>query len=268
MIGGRHLVFTAVGALLALPCLASACSSGGGGGDDGTDTGADTGPAIPDFDAPILDGAAGQVVVLVPYDPVTRCFDKPTEIGHYDDDAGFSCGTSERCYVRKDGIVYYAAKDCVHGTKFLINVEDRPYTDLGPCEPAKHLDFSTIKGCPNPSCTFARDVTIDTARGCATAIQSRGCRDVVGAPSACFCKGTEVFVSFDGKATSGPAGFTACDATVAACKSALGMVDTVAGCPDPADAGPDAASDAPPTDAPADAPADALDAKGDAADAG
>jgi len=236
-----------------------------------TDGDVDSGPIDVAYEEPILDGARGQVVLLKPYDPVNRCwFAPPTAVGHPDGlnpDGSFVCGTSERCYVRNDGIVFYAATDCVHGTNFLLPIKDEPYSDLGPCEVPKDLDLSKIADCPNPSCTFARDVLIDLAKGCAEAIDTRDCRDVVGAPTSCMCDPAStgrVFVAYDGKSTTNaPPSFVPCDSTNAACKKALGMVDTVAGCAIDTDAGTDA-----PLDAPSDVGGDADATTGDGSDGG
>ena len=201
---------------------------------------------VGNFEEPVFDpdSAVGRVILLKPYDPTRRCFDTPTAVGHPDELPGGGiapCGTSERCYHRKDGWVFYAQHDCVHGTNFLFNVDDQPYDDLGPCEPIKHVE-SLIKDCPNPSCTFARDVEIDTTKSCATVLTSRACRDGSNAPTGCFCDSTrpdQAFVAYDGKSSSSvPAGFTACDSSNAACKKALAIADSVQGCP------PDAGSDA------------------------
>lgn len=250
----------------------AACSSSSGD-DNGTDANVDTAPQIDTapYEEPILDGPPGEIVLLKPYDPVNRCwYGPPTAVGHPDainPDGSFVCGTSERCYARTDGIVFYASKDCVHGTNFLLHIDDEPYSDLGPCEVPKHLDLSKIADCPNPSCTFARDVVIDLDKGCAEAIDTRDCRDVVGAPTSCMCDPSStnrVFVAYDGKSTTNvPAGFVACDATNAACKAALAEVDTVKPCALPSDAGVDASSDAPSDtaiDATGDAGIDASDA--------
>jgi len=88
-----------------------------------------------------------------------------------------------------------------------------------------------IKDCPATSCVFARDVLIDTTMGCAQAITSRECRDIVGAPAGCMCdpkSSSRVFVAYDGKSTSSaPSGFVPCDASKPACATALSIVDTV-----------------------------------------
>jgi hypothetical protein len=218
------------------------------------------------YEEPILDGPLGKVIILQPYDPVNRCWaGPPTAVGHPDDlapDGALVCsGTGERCYARTDGIVFYSSTNCIHGGNFLFNVDDQPYSDLGPCEPPKHLDISLIKDCPVPSCVFARDVLVDVGKGCAEAIDSRGCRDVVGAPTSCFCdpsSSNRVFVAYDGKSTMNePSGFVACDASNPSCKSALAIVDTVSGCATSVDAG-DAGDTAPetPTDATVDAASD------------
>jgi hypothetical protein len=234
--------------------VAFIASSGGGCGSSGGDPAAteDTGndtlqyEDVGNFEEPSFDpdSAVGRVILLKPYDPKQRCFGPPTAVGHPDEMPGGGiapCGKSERCYVRKDGIVFYAAQDCVHGTNFLFNVDDQAYTDLGTCEPVKHVE-PLIKECPNPTCQLARDVKVDVLRGCATAITSRACRDSTNVPTACFCDSSrpnEAFVAFDGKSTTNvPTGFTACDASVDACKKALAIADAVQGCP------PDAVSDA------------------------
>lgn len=249
----RRLAFFSVACLASIlaPFAPVACSSSNGNGDV-----VDAGPDslledIPPFEEPAFesDDPFGRVILLKPYHPDQRCFESPTAIGHPDalPDGGIApCGAAEKCYVRKDGVVVYAPKDCIHGSNFLFNVDVYPYSDLGPCEPIKHVELK-IKDCPNASCTYARDVRIDTTRGCATAITSKSCRDEVSAPAACFCSPTatdDVFVTFDGKSSTAiPSGFTPCDATSsAACKKALTMVDTVKGCVDTAtDAGADAA---------------------------
>jgi hypothetical protein len=228
------IAFVALGA-----ALAATPSCGGGDGDGSSAVGDDSGlEDIPPWEEPILDGddPAGRVVLLKPYDPKQRCYLPPTAVGHPDEAPGGGiapCGKNERCYVRTDGVVFYAKEDCVHGKNFLFHVDDLPYDDKGPCEPSKHLD-DVIKSCPNASCTYARDVRIDTTRGCATAIVSRACRDAGNVPTTCLCSpssSTEVFVAFDGRSTTNaPEGFVACDATNAACKAALAIVDTVEGC--------------------------------------
>jgi hypothetical protein len=190
---------------------------------------------ISDFEEPVFDSSdpLGRVLVLPLFDPIKRCTLPVTEIGHFDqnpDGTIAECGAVEVCYQRPDGILAYHTQDCVHGSNFRANWTRLVYSDLGPCEPIKRLQFS-IKSCPTMSCTFARDVTVDTALGCATAIESKGCRDTFGAPTACFCNGTMAFVAANPKSpTAPPAGYTACDATNDACKKALAMVDTVKGC--------------------------------------
>jgi len=231
----------------------------------------DTGPDveledIPQWEAPDSAGLP-PVLVLPLYEPGKRCFMTATEIGNYDEgpDGGIlPCGDLEVCYERPDGILAYHSKDCVHPPNFKANWTRMEYSDLGPCEPIKHL-FDSIKECPNMSCTFARDVVIDTAKSCATAITSKGCRETFGKPTSCFCDGMgNVFLP--AKPTGGtapPSGFTACASSDAACAKALGMVDTVKGCPVPPkmDAGTDAKSDASDaTDSASEAAADATDA--------
>ncbi len=271
MIVRKCFAWTSVLALFSLGSLGCSSSSNTDSPDAGDEAGIDTAP----YEEPDLgDTPAGRVILLKPFHPDTRCFDPPTAIGHPDDDGkgGIApCGTQERCYVRTDGVAIYAPKDCVHGGSFLFNVTDLPYSDLGPCEPPKHLE-DKIHYCPTTSCVFARDVRIDTARGCATAVLTRGCRDVVGAAKGCFCNPSapeDVFIGFDGTATSSmPTGFTACDAS-AACKKALAVVDTIAGCPEPiaSDAGPDTSSDA--ADSGTDGGTDAVtDTSTDATDGG
>lgn len=199
---------------------------------------------IPPFEEPVFDSddPLGRVLVLPLFDPVRRCLMPPTEIGHFDqDDAGkiAECPNIEICYVRPDGILAYHNKDCVHGTNFRANWSRTIYSDLGPCEPLKRIQFD-MKDCPNMSCVFARDVTIDVARGCATAITSKGCRDKLGTPTKCFCDGAgSVWIGANAASPGAPpAGFTSCDGT-ADCTKALGMVDTVKGCTFSTDAGTD-----------------------------
>ncbi|MEO7097553.1 MAG: hypothetical protein ABI175_30105 [Polyangiales bacterium] len=232
----------------ALALVAAACGNSGSDGAATEDAAVDTIQLedVGDFEEPVFDEdtAFGRVILLKPYDPKGRCFLPPTAVGHPDELPGGGiapCGKSERCYVRKDGIVFYAAQDCVHGTNFLFNVDDQPYTDLTACEPVKHVE-SLIKDCPNPTCPLARDVKVDAIRSCATALTSKVCRDATNVPTGCFCDASspsQVFVTFDGKSSgSVPAGYTACDSSNAACKKALAIADTVQGCP------PDAVSDA------------------------
>jgi hypothetical protein len=219
---------------------------------------------IPPWEAPTLDAddPLGRVLVLPLYDPLKRCLYPVTEIGNYDEgpDGGIApCGDIEVCYVRPDGILAYHNKDCVHPPNFKANWKREIYSDLGPCEPLKHLgDTVIMKDCPNMSCTYARDVVVDTTKGCATAIATKGCRDTFGKPTTCACDGMgNAFVAANPSGgTAPPAGFTACDSTNDACKKALAIVDTVKGCaiPTPMDAGTDA-SDAK-TDAVTDASAD------------
>jgi hypothetical protein len=190
---------------------------------------------IPPFEEPVFDSddPLGRVLVLPLFDPVRRCLIPATEIGHFDqDDAGkiAECAPIEICYVRPDGILAYHNVDCVHGSNFRANWNRTTYSDLGPCEPLKRIQFD-MKECPNASCTFARDVVIDTTKSCATAITSKGCRDKLGTPTKCFCNGSgSVFIGANAT-TPGtpPAGFTACD-SAPECTKALAIVDTVKGC--------------------------------------
>jgi hypothetical protein len=229
----------------ALP-MVPACSSSTDAASD--DAGSD-GVVLEDirpFEEPEFESndPAGRVRLVIPYHPDTRCIEPPTQLGHFDklDDGGIApCGTHEMCYVRKDGVAMYDSQDCVHGLNFVVNVDELPYSDLGPCEPFKHFQDKLLS-CPTSTCIFARDVRIDTARGCATAITTKDCRDTVGAPKGCFCDpaSSDVFVTFDGKTSSAvPAGFTPCDSTSTACKNALAIVDTVNGCAATTDAGTD-----------------------------
>lgn len=201
-----------------------------------------------ELEEPVLDSddPVGRVLVLPLYDPLKRCLMPATEIGRFDSnpDGTFKdCGKIEICYQRPDGILAYHDQDCVHGSNFRANWTRMEYSDLGPCESLKRLR-DTMKACPNTTCAFARDVTIDTARGCATAIESKGCRDTLGAPTACFCKGESVFVAANPKMmTAPPSGYTACDGTDP-CNKALMLADTVKGCAVMSDAGVDASSDA------------------------
>ena len=190
---------------------------------------------VADFEEPVFDSddPLGRVLILPLFDPIKRCIMPATEIGHFDQNADGTiktCGDLEVCYQRPDGILAYHDKDCVHGSNFRANWNRQPYSDLGPCESLKRLQF-TLKECPNNSCIFARDVTIDTTLGCATAIVSKGCRDAFGPPTGCFCNGSQAFVGANPKSPSTPpAGYTACDASNDACKKALAMADTVKGC--------------------------------------
>ena len=254
--------------LLATTSLACSSGTGNESPSEGADTGAPS-DGGPDLDPPDVvfdsDDPFGRVLLLNPYHLDTRCSDKATAIGYFDstpDGKIAPCLTGERCYVRKDGVVFYAPQDCIHGTNFLMNVDSLPYSDLGPCEPAKHVAL-LIRECPVSSCTWARDVTVDVSRGCATAITSKGCRDDFGAPTQCFCDSSgHVFVAADPKSSAAPpSGFAACASSSDACKKALALVDTAVGCPEPSDAGVDAGKDAD-SDA-----ADASDAS-DASDAG
>ncbi len=220
---------------------------------------------IPQWEEPELEGGFGSVLVLPLYDPLKRCLLPVTEIGSYDElpDGGIApCGDVEVCYVRPDGILAYHSKDCVHPPNFKANWKREVYSDLGPCEPLKHLqDTIVLKECPNMSCTYARDVVIDTAKSCATAITTKGCRETFGKPTACACdgKGNAFVAANPTGGTAPPAGFTACGSSDPACAKALAMVDTVKGCalPPPMDAGTDATPDA----------ADAAEAATDAGDA-
>lgn len=253
-----------------LPCLAlllvpvavvvgGGCSSDpppAGDEDAATDTIADTAP----FEEPELEGGSGRVLLLRLYDPVKRCFQIPTEIGNFRDgpDGGPSCDPGEVCYERPDGILAYHKEDCIPDGRYRAAWTKSTYSDLGPCEPIKRLidKFDVIKDCPNTSCTLARDVTVDTARGCATAIASKGCRSTFGAPTKCFCNGSLAFVPADPKSTTpAPTGFSACDATSEPCKTAIAQADTVKGCAGVVDAGADATADAP-AEAATDAPTD------------
>jgi hypothetical protein len=217
-----------------------------------TDAGEDVVLDSNDFEEPVFDSddPLGRVLILPLYDPVKRCMMPATEIGHFDqnpDGTMKACGDIEVCYTRPDGILAYHNKDCVHGSNFRANWKASEYSDLGPCEVVKRLSLTTIKECPNTSCVFARDVTIDTARSCATAIESKGCRDVFGAPTSCFCNGTSAFVAANPKmSTAPPSGYTACDMSNDVCKKALAVVDTVKGCATmtTTDAGADVMTDA------------------------
>jgi hypothetical protein len=246
-------------------CSSSNDDSGAPDADDDTTPGIDTTP----YDAPILDGPEGRVIILNQYDPVNRCWaGKAREVGHPDGllpDGGLDCkGTGDRCYIMTDGTVLYSPNDCIHGPNFLLKIDNEPYSDLGPCEVPKHLDLSLIKDCPAPSCPFARDVLVDTDVSCAEDIVTLGCRDATPAATSCLCdpsSSTRVFVSFDGKSSpNAPTGFTACDASNPACSKALGIADTVKPCAIP-DAGTDAGTDAAPesgADASTDVASDAL----------
>jgi len=207
---------------------------------------------VPDFEEPVFDSddPAGRVLVLPLYYPDKRCFADPTEIGKFQagPDGGIKdCAKKEVCYVRPDGVLAYHDQDCIAPGDFRANWKQSDYTDLGPCEPIKHV-FSLIKQCPNPSCTWARDVIIDVGAGCATALTTKGCRESFGAPTKCFCDGAgKVFVTADPKSTATPpTSYSPCDATNADCKKALGMVDTVKGCAvaPVTDAGADSSTDA------------------------
>jgi hypothetical protein len=208
----------------------------------------ETGPDVPDFEEPVFDAddPAGRVLVLRLYDPAGRCFGLPTEIGRFfatEDGKIAPCKPGAVCYRRPDGVVAYHDQDCVDPTTYRANWTKLPYSDLGPCEPMKALaDTTLVKECPAASCVFARDVVIDTAAGCASAITTKGCRDVLGKPTACFCDGVRVFVAADPKSSAAPPpGFSPCDATNAACKKALEIADAVGGCAaSSGDAGPEA----------------------------
>lgn len=241
-----------VSIVLASVFLSLGCSSS-----SSTDSPTDAADETPQVDTlpyeePILDGPAGVVVLLRPYDPANRCwYAPPTAVGHPDDvnaDGTFKCkGTTERCYQRTDGIVFYSSQDCIHGGNFLMPITDVPYSDLGPCEPPKHLELSKISDCPKQSCVYARDVVIDLAEGCAEQVVSRDCRDVTAAATSCLCdpsSSNRVFVAYDGKSTTNaPTGFTACASTNPSCAKALAMADTVKPCAIPTgDAGADATS--------------------------
>lgn len=242
-------------AFLPIACsLVWLASSAGCSSSDSPDTAVDSGDSgledIPPFEEPVFDSddPLGRVLVLPLFDPLKRCLMPATEIGHFDQNetGGIAeCAPIEICYVRPDGILAYHDKDCVHGSNFRANWNRTIYSDLGPCEPIKRIQFD-MKECPNPSCTFARDVTIDSAKSCATAIVSKGCRDKLGTPTKCFCDGAgNVFVGANAAAPgTPPSGFTSCDGT-AECTKALGMVDTVKGCAIVStDAGVDASGDA------------------------
>lgn len=212
------------------------------------------------FEAPELEGGGGRVLVLRLYDPVKRCFLTPTEIGNFRDgkDGAPVCDPGEVCYERPDGILAYHKEDCVPEGRFRASWNKSAYSDLGPCEPIKRLidKFDVIKECPNTSCIVARDVVVDTAKGCATAMESKGCRSTFGAPTKCFCNGALAWVPADSKSTAAPpAGFTTCDAASDPCKKALSLADTVKGCAVEPDAGVDAPVDAP-TDSATDATTD------------
>lgn len=232
------LVSTAV-AILASVALASACVVACSSSDPQPAPGtvADAAPDVPEHEEPVFDSddPAGRVLLLRLYEPAKRCFGLPTQIGRFDsteDGKIAPCGAKAVCYVRADGVLAYHDEDCVHAPNFLANWTPEDYSDLGPCEPIKRMrDTPHVKDCPNASCTWARDVLIDTAASCATAIETKGCRETFGEPTSCFCDGDRVFVPADPKgSTAPPSGFTACDDTNAACKAALAMVDTVKGC--------------------------------------
>ena len=196
-------------------------------------------PDVPDYEEPVT---PDKVLILNIYQPGVagpneNCFGTSTGIGKYGllPDGGLvPCGASEVCYQRTDGWVAYHKEDCIPDGNFLANWKKLPYSDLGPCEVRKHMNLK-IALCPKKSCTWARDVTIDTKRGCATTIESKGCRGTdFAAPTSCFCSKTNadlVYVAADPKATTAPdADFALCSDANAACKKALGLVDTVAGC--------------------------------------
>jgi hypothetical protein len=197
-----------------------------GGSEEGVDSAPlDTGAAVD------TGTASGSTLLLRIYYPDMRCYDAPTEIGRVDTypDGGVApCGPDESCYRRVDGVLAYHPQDCVHGTNFRANWERLDYSDLGPCEPLKHTAFGVIKDCPMTTCAFARDLVVDTAKGCATAITTKGC--LTAKPTACACDGAgNVFLAADASSTP-PSGFTACASTDPACKKALDAFDTLAGC--------------------------------------
>lgn len=247
----RHapVLFVSALALSSLAIAPVACSS-----DPDSAPVAEAGADVPDYEEPVLDAydPAGRVLILPIYHPDTRCFEDATEIGKLPagPDGGVrDCLKQEVCYIRADGVLAYHDQDCIEPGDFRANWKRTDYSDLGPCEPIKHA-FSQIKQCPNPSCTWARDAIIDTAASCATALETKGCRETFGAPTKCWCSGTKVFVAANEKTTAPPPSYAVCDGT-AACTKALGMVDTVKGCEisTPADAGTDAPSDATASDA-------------------
>jgi hypothetical protein len=222
--------------LLVLSIVACACSSSGGDApvepvDSSVDSAVDT--YVPPADTGRAETIipSGRVLLLRTYYPDKRCFDAPTEIGNYDeiDDAGVAhCEMGEVCYVRKDGVLAYYDKDCIHGANFAANWDRQDYSDLGPCEPLKHLEMGVIKDCPMTSCTFGRDIVYDAAKGCATSLFTKGC--AATKPTSCACDGAgKVFLAADASSTA-PSGFTACDATNADCKKALDAFDTISGC--------------------------------------
>jgi hypothetical protein len=174
---------------------------------------------------------SGSTLLLRIYYPDLRCYEAPTEIGRVDTytDGGVApCGMSESCYRRVDGVLAYHPEDCVHGTNFRANWERLDYSDLGPCEPLKHTSFGFIKDCPMTTCEFARDLVVDTAKGCATAITTKGCR--TAKPTSCSCDGMgNVFLAADSSSTA-PTGFTPCTSSDPACKKALDAYDTLVGC--------------------------------------
>ena len=224
--------------------LVVGCSSSGGAGVSETSSDEDAGNEValePDEAGPTDVGAGdngvvvGRVYLVRPYHADFRCYDPPTQLGYVDtaaDGGLIPCGKTERCYERKDGVVAYAPEDCVHGTNFLANWKASAYSDLTSCEPPKNVNL-LIADCPASSCTWARDIVIDTKRNCATAVTTRGCRDKFGTPKKCYCEsGTDrVYIAADPASTATPPpSFTPCDASVAACSKALGVVDTVVGC--------------------------------------
>jgi len=204
-----------------------------------TDPDTEPPPDVPEWEEPT---SPDKVLILNIYQPGVagpneNCFGASTGIGKYGllpDSALAPCGKTEVCYLRTDGWVAYHNEDCIPEGSFLANWKKLPYSDLGPCEVPKHMNLK-IALCPKKSCTWARDITIDTKRGCATTIESKGCRGTdFAAPTSCFCSKTNadlVYIAADPKATTAPdADFSPCSDANAACKKALGMVDTTAGC--------------------------------------
>ncbi|MGZ3423267.1 MAG: hypothetical protein ACXWUG_18515 [Polyangiales bacterium] len=242
---GSFFVFGSLGLLALATVVPTACSSSS---NDAPVTEEDSGvldsaPETSEMDSAVVDTgtASGGTLVLRIYDPEQRCYQGPTEIGRvdeYPDGAVAPCAMGESCYRRVDGVLAYHEQDCVHGANFRANWERLAYSDLGPCEPLKHTAFGFIKDCPMTTCDFARDLVVDTVKGCATQITTKGCR--TSKPTACACDGKgNVFLAADATSTV-PTGFTACDSTDAACKKALDAFDTLVGCaPSTGDAGSD-----------------------------
>ncbi|MBI2396110.1 MAG: hypothetical protein HYV09_41490 [Deltaproteobacteria bacterium] len=256
----RSAPVTVVLSLLASFALASpACSSNDPAVSD-TDTGIED---VPAFEEPVFDSddPAGRVLVLPLYFPDKRCLAPATEIGKFDegpDGKIAECRKQEVCYERPDGVLAYHDQDCISAGNFRANWKRTDYSDLGPCEPLKHVR-DMIKECPNASCTWARDLVFDANKGCATAITTKGCRETFGKPTKCWCDGAgSVFVPADPKSTATPPpSYSPCDATNADCKKALDVIDTVKGCVIVAsDAGTDAKADGPTSDGATDASSD------------